>query len=224
MAFFKIPLTKRGCENRELLIDSFLLFSCLILSVIFPVDNSSLIQLIIRNIFFLVILPALYIKIVLKKNLSDFGLNIRDKKTGLFFGAILFIILIILYYFLFSYTSLQKKYALPSNTIGQFSFFVLYELLLMNILLFSQEFFYRGFMLSTLSRKFGYWSILIQSAVFILFSSLSSGFFWQFSAPIALSVTNGFLAYKSKSFIFPYLSGLLFIITVNSYIIYSINR
>lgn len=196
---------------------------CLFLSLTFPVDNGSLAQLLTKSIFFLVIIPALYIKMILKKDLSDFGLNIKNKEAGITTGILLLVILVLTYYVLFTYTSLQKKYLLPDNVVAKFPFFLLYELFLMNILLFSYEFFYRGFLLSAFSEKFGYWAILFQGIISILFFTLSNGFFWQFCALNALSFTNGFLAYRSKSFIFPYILSLLFIIIMDSYIIYSIH-
>lgn len=213
----------RFLKDQELIISFLIIFACLFLCNVFPVDSGSLIQLLTKNIFFLVVIPALYVKIILKKNLSDFGLNIKNKKVGLTLGIIIFLALLLVYYVLFNYTSLEKKYLLPKNITGQFAFFLVYELVIMNILLFSQEFFYRGFMLNLLLKKFGFWAIAIQSTVFILVSIFSNSFFWQFSIPIVLSVSNGYLAAKSKSFLFSYIVSLLFIIIANSYIIYSVN-
>jgi membrane protease YdiL (CAAX protease family) len=211
-------------KDSELLVSSLLIFVCLFLTLVFPVDNNNLAQLLTKNIFFLVIIPALYIKLILKKNLSDFGLNIKNKKTGLVWGIFFLVFLSLLYYALFSYTTLPKKYILPQNVAGSFPFFLLYELVLINILVFTYEFFFRGFIQFLFFEKIGYWTILFQSAIFILFSSLNNGFFWQFAAPLVLSLSSGILAWKSKSFIFSYIASLVFIIIMNSYIIYSINK
>lgn len=211
-------------EDSQFTVTLLVILACLFLSLIFPVDNGSLSQLLTKNVFFLVIIPVLYIKIILKKELAFFGLNIKDKKNGIFWGTLLFLILLLAYYALFSYTSLQKKYSLPENAVTQFPFFLLYELFLMNILLFSYEFFYRGFLLSTLSEKFGFWAVFAQAIIFIIFSVLGNGLFWQFCAPIVLSLSSGILSYQSKSFIFSYLLSFLFIIIMNSYIIYSISK
>ena len=209
-------------KNKALLSNCLMIFACLFLYTIFPVDNTSLMQLLTKNVFFLFIVPALYIKIVLKKDLFSFGLNIKNRTKGIFWGIVLLAILFLLYFFLFSYTPLETKYSLPKNVTDHFSFFVVYELIIMNILSFTQEFFYRGFVISIFSEKFGFWSVLIQAAIFIPFFIFSNGFFWQFSTPVALSFANGFLFYKTRSFVFTYALNLLFIIILNSYIIYNI--
>jgi hypothetical protein len=209
-------------KNSELLVSSLVVLVCLFLYIFFPVDKESLGQLLTKNIFFLIIVPALYTKLILKKNLSDFGLNIKNKKTGLVWGAFLLAVSTLFYYLMFSYTSLPKKYFLPQNVTSQFTFFLLYELVFMNILLFAYEFFFRGFVLFLFSGKIGYWAILVQMTIFILISSLVNGFFWQFSAPIFLSLANGILSYRNKSFLFSYFASLLFIIIMNSYIIHAV--
>jgi membrane protease YdiL (CAAX protease family) len=171
-------------KDTELLVSSLVIFACLFLAIVFPVDNNSLAQLLTKNVFFLVVIPALYIKLILKKNLADFGLNIKNKKTGVIWGIFFLVFLSLLYYALFNYTSLPKKYTLPQNVANSFPFFLLYELVLMNILIFSYEFFFRGFVQFLFFEKIGYWTILFQSAIFILFSSLNNGFFWQLQKQI----------------------------------------
>lgn len=210
-------------KDSELSVSSALILVCLFLSIAFPVDKESLGQLLTKNIFFLVIIPALYIKLILKKDLSDFGLNTKDKKKGLIWGAFFLVALLCVYYLLLNYTLLPKKYILPQNIVSSFAFFLIYELILMNILIFTYEFFFRGFILFLFSKKIGYWAILLQAVIFLAFSLISNGFFWQFSAPLILSLSSGFLAYRSRSFIFSYIVSLVFIIIMNSYIIYSVN-
>jgi|WetSurMetagenome_2_1015567.scaffolds.fasta_scaffold55702_3 membrane protease YdiL (CAAX protease family) len=209
-------------KDSGLLVSSLIILSCLFLSITFPVNKESLGQLLTKNIFFLVIIPALYIKLILKKDLASFGLNIKNKKAGIFWGMFFLIALFLLYYLLLAYTNLPKKYLLPSNVTSQFYFFLIYELVLMNIMIFAYEFFYRGFVLFLFSKKIGHWAIFLQAIIFVLFSSVENGFYWQFAAPLVLSLSSGILAYKSKSFIFSYISNLLFIIILNSYIIYTV--
>lgn len=211
-------------KNSELLISSFVIAACLFLSVVFPVNSSSLAQLLTKQVFFLIIIPALYIKLVLKKKLSSFGLNLKNKKTGIFSGIIALFALVIIYYLFFQYTSLEKKYVIPELAANYFPYFIAYELILVNVLFFSYEFFFRGFVLFLFSEKLGQRAILLQAILFTIFFSISFGFFWQYCVPVIFSLAGGFIAYRSKSFIFPYITSLLFAIVMNSYVIYSLKK
>jgi hypothetical protein len=118
--------------------------------------------------------------------------------------------------------SLKNSYHLPSYIKQNFGLFVVYELVLVNILLFTQEFFWRGFVIFSYSKSFFYWSVLIQVIFFMIFSYFSADISWKyFSLPI-LALTAGITAYKSQSLIFSYAMSLLYMILLDSYLIYSL--
>lgn len=191
---------------------------CLALTLFFPASGS--LQEFSNVFFFLFLLPFLYIRFVLKKDLRDFGFNLRNKKSGfLWAGAMLGVSLLIIF-ILVRFFEFQNHYFLPAYIATNFGAFLFYELVLVNFIFFLQEFFFKGFFLFTLEKKLGLISFFIQAVLFTIFIILAQSFAWQIAPLVILSLTGGIVAYKSKSFIYAYLMGLVFLITLDSYIIY----
>lgn len=211
-------------EDKELIISSALIILCLLLAIAFPADKGSSLQIFTKGIFFLVVIPSLYIKIILKKNLSDFGLNLGCKKEGLVWALGVITILLILSYFISKIPGAGQNYKIPAYVAGNFWLFLSYELILINIFLFSYEFFWRGFVLFTFSPRLGPWAIAIQATLFIVFSLVNNDFSWKYYSLPLLSIASGVISYKSKSLIYSYVMSLVFIIILDSYIIYSLNK
>ncbi|NTU67234.1 MAG: hypothetical protein HGB08_04940 [Candidatus Moranbacteria bacterium] len=205
-------------ENKELAISSAVIVFCIILGLAFPSGN--IIEEITKNIFFFVILPVSYVKIVLKKNTSDFGFNMRNNTAGLRWGAISLAASLASFYLLVEFTPFEKNYGLSAYASGNFWFFVLYELAFVNLALFINEFFFRGFVLNIFLKKFGYLSIAIQSILYISLAIMTESSVWQIAPLAVLSVTGGITAYKTKSFLYSYFSGLLAIIILGAYLIH----
>lgn len=207
-------------DHQELIMSSVLALTCLFLSVKFPTDPDSIFQTFTKGLFFLVLVPAIYIKLILKKDLKDFGFNITRKKEGLLWGFLMLILSLAASFAVMKIPGLKNSYHLPSYIHQNFGLFVVYELVLINILLFTYEFFWRGFILFTYSKSFFYWSVPIQAVFFIIFSYFSADISWKyFSLPI-FAVTAGITAYKSRSLIFSYAMSLLYMILLDSYLIY----
>jgi len=217
-------LKKIGFLSKDsvLSMSSFVILVCLFLSISFPAEAG--LQQITKSFSFFVVIPILYIKLILKKDLRSYGMNISEKKNrraGIFWAILMLFISLMIAYLLFNYTGFKKSYGLAAYIVDNFWIFIAYELILVNILLFMQSFFYQGFVFFTYLKKFGYWSILIQFFLYLLFISVLGNFSWQLSPFIILSLTGGWVAYKSKSFVYSYAMGLLFIIVLDSYIIYT---
>jgi membrane protease YdiL (CAAX protease family) len=193
------------------------IFLCLFLAISFPVADSS--QFISRIIFFLIILPSLFIKFILKKNLAEFGLNLADNRKGFLWAGIMFVASLLITLVLFYFFKLETRYTLPNLVITNFWGFVLYEAVVMNFILFIFEFFFRGFTQTILEKKMGHWAPLLQFIIFIGFLFLIHKLTWQYTPLIILSLTGGIVAYKSKSFIYSYLMGLVFTLALDLYII-----
>jgi hypothetical protein len=210
-------------KDSVLSMSSFVILVCLFLSISFPAEPG--LQQITKNLFFMIIIPVLYIKLVLKKDLKNYGLNIPEKghrKFGLFWAALMLFVSLLIAYLLLNYTGFKKEYGLAAYIVDNFWIFLIYELVLVNILLFIQNFFYQGFVLFTFFKKMDYWSVFVQFMLYILFILVLGNFSWQLAPFIILSLTGGWVTYKSHSFVYSYIMGLLFIIILDSYIIYTI--
>ncbi len=203
--------------HKELLVTSLVAVFCILLSAFFPTDNQF--QLISKNIFFLVFLPMLYIKLILKGNLSDWGWNFENKKEGALLGALAFLASLIIFYLIIRFTTFSSHYTISPLVRNNFGIFILYELVFFNIFFFTQEFFFKGFLLFSF-RPFFVYSVLIQAGVYCATTFLSSSPSLQALPLIFLSLIGGYVTYKTRSFLYSYIFGLLFIIILDAYIIH----
>jgi len=194
----------------------------LFLAYLFPVQNTF--QGFSRIIFFMLLLPILYIKLILKKDLFSFGLNLHNQKAGFLWSAGMLLALGILAGLLFHFFSFEKYVSLPNYVLHNFWLFVFYELVLINILFFITEFFFHGFLLSSLQQKLGVWSILLQFLILFIFASALETPSLKSLPSLAISLIGGFVSYKTKSFIYAYLGGFLFIFFFDAYIIHILNK
>jgi len=71
-----------------------------------------------------------------------------------------------------------------------------------------------------LRERLGVWSILIQSTVFLFPLLVYSSYFFETLPMVILSLFGGLAAYKSRSFFFSYLPGLIFLILLDACIIF----
>jgi len=200
------------------IMSSVIVILCLFLVYLFPVQNSF--QNFSRNLFFLFLLPLLYIKLVLKKNIRDYGFSLQNKKTGFAWAAGMLIVSCLIVFLLIHFFQFETKYFLRAYLAQSFWIFLFYELVLVNFLLFINEFFFKGFLLFIFAEKLGHWAIAIQFLAYLLFLIFASSLAWQIAPMIILALTGGIVTYKSKSFIYSYLMGLVFLIILDSYIIY----
>lgn len=203
---------------KETLLSFLVAVFCASLVYFFPVDD--FLQNLTKNIFFLLIIPWLYVKLVLQKDTHDFGINWDHKKTGVIWGILMLLFLAVLFFLIIRYTEFDQTHIPPAFVKTNFWYFLLYELVLVNLLFLLQEIFFKGFLLSALRERLGYWSIPIQSAVFLFPLLIYSSYFIQTLPMIALSLLGGLVAYKSRSFVYSYLSGLIFLILLDVYIIF----
>jgi len=207
-------------SDSHFLTSIFLIAACLILSAVFP--SGSAIQKFTGQIFFLVAVPAAYIKFILKKNLSDFGLNIKNVKSGLFWGVLAVAVILSSTYLAIRYTAFADSYSLPGYIVDNFWYFLLYELVFANISILCFEFFMRGFVLFTFFSKIARWSILVQALLYLIFMIFYKNNFEQIIYGSALSIILGFVTLKTRSIVYSYAIILISSLIVDAYLIYSI--
>ncbi len=205
-------------HNQKVLIGFVAMLACLFLGITFPTQNSA--QLITKNIFFLILLPGIYIKIFLEKNISDFGFNLRENKVALIWGSGLGLLLLATFFMLIHYSGFRTGYKLSVTAVSNFWFFLFYELIIVNFTVFVNEVFFRGFLFFLLEKEMNYWVILVQAIVYFLMLLFVGAFSWQTVPFILFAITGGILVYKTKSFLYSYFLHIFVIIILDSYIIY----
>lgn len=200
-------------KNKEEFITGFFILSCLGLYSLFPtVDNF---QKIITLIVFFVLIPVLYDKFILKRNLTLYRTRLGEWKKGLLYsiGGIFFGILIILG--LIKFSNLMDGYRVPVQITKSFGYFVFYELGITFLLVVIYEFFFRGFVMFHFVSLFKRRAILMQFLVFVLFLTLTSSFSATIIPYIIFSLIAGLIAYKTNSLLYSFGGQLILIIIVD---------
>jgi hypothetical protein len=205
---------------KEILASSFALIVCLILFYFFPAKGA--LQNLSRSLFFLLIVPVLYVKIILKKNVRDFGFSFSPDRKGLFWLGGTLLVAFLLAYALVSFTGFKDAYTkmIPTPVYANFRAFLLYELVFVNFLLFLHAAFFNGFILFTFKETFGYWSILIVTLSFLVFLALIDALDWRMVPTIIAIALGSWTAYENRSFIYSYLMGFVFTIILDAYVIH----
>jgi len=212
----KISLSKKN------IVSILMMIFCLIMIKFFP--ESDYFQKLIISLTFLLILPALYIKIALKENLMDFGLRIEDWKRGcawIFLSLAGSFLILLLFY---QYMGLAEKYYIPQSAIQNFGIFAFYEIVIVGFFIALYEFFFRGFIMFSFLKKWKATSIILQFAAFLLFLIIMKDFNWGSTNYIIASFFSGIVVYKSRSLLYSYLFSLLFIIIGDAIYINSLIR
>lgn len=205
---------KKLFTYKEQLSTGVIFLACLALYLFFP--TSDIFQQIISSIAFLLVIPLLYIKFILKKSLASYGIQKGDPRRGIFLMVISIIISLLLFYALFQYTTLAKFYSLPPFVTQNFAVFVIYEFFLVGLFTLLYEFFFRGLIMFGLFKNTGYIAILAQ---FIIFSGLflaSGDVAWSTILYMIVSIFSGITAYQSRSLFYSFGATLIFIIIADA--------
>lgn len=200
---------------KETLISCTVAAACLVLFFLFP--SEGLFETTAKSLFFLLVIPLLYITIVLKRPVREFGVTLHNASRGFFWSVFMLVLSLLAFFALFQFTPLKTVYSVPQNITDSFWIFLLYELVLMNMLFFFQEFFWKGFLLFTWREKLRFSSVFLSSGIYLVLFLLTKRPDWHL---IILSFTGSVTAYKSQSFLYAWFMGILFLVLVDAYLIY----
>ena len=150
--------------------------------------------------FTLLLVPVLVAKFGTAARLKDYGFRLGDQKLGWrVTGAAWILMIPVVIFAVIVYPPFVAKYPLCKVVANSWQAFLPYQLAY-GVYMFSWEFFFRGFMLFGLERKFGNYSILIQTIPFAVM---------HYSKPlpealgsIIAGVLLGVLAFETRSFIY----------------------
>ncbi len=204
--------------NKEDAITAAVIFFCLLLYSVFPTDN--VFQQIVSSATFLLVIPVLYVKIILKKDLKHLGIRKGNWQTGITWSVISLVISISVAYILFNYFGLAQKYFLPRHIIDSFAFFLLYEIILFGFFTFLYEVFFRGFLMLSFSKKIELWAIPLQALIFLALFFFSRGVHWTLTPYLIFLIFSGITVYFSRSIFYSFISFLIFNIIFDSFYIH----
>lgn len=205
-------------KKAPLLASLLLGFSCLVFLQYYPAQEGF--QEISKAFFFLVLTPATFIKFILGKNLSDFGLNLKKTFSGVIWSSIFLFLILGATYWFFNFSKTEIDHQLPNYIFESFPAFLFYQLVFLNLTIFIQDFFFGGFLLFSLAKDFGAWSVLISTLTYFSFSAFSSGFSETAILLSLMLFLKGLIIFRTGSFIYTYLATLIFSFVSDAYIIY----
>lgn len=120
------------------------------------------------TIIFYLILPILFIKLIFKNKLSEYGLSAKGifKSYKIYFLFFLFMVPLI--FFVSASENFQNKYPFYSP-FGESLYpnFIIWQFLYL-LQFFSLEFFFRGFMLHGIKQRFGFYSIWVMMIPYMM--------------------------------------------------------
>lgn len=191
----------------------------LLLFALFPANGSF--QLFIKSLVFLLVIPVLYIKIILKEDLKDFGVRKGKWEAGIFFAILSIIAALLIFYLLSHYTNFSKEYikTLPRSAVASFLYFIIYEALVVGFFAALYEFFYRGFVMLGTFSKIGHWGILVQLGLFAGFLWITGNFTWAFTPYLIVAPLAGLTAFRSRSLIYSLAMSWISIIIIDALVI-----
>jgi len=148
----------------------------------------------------LLLIPALVAKFGTREPFSNYGFQFGDRKLGWRVAVAISMLMIpIVILGVIVYPSFIEKYPICKAASSSWQVFLPYQAAY-GVYMFSWEFFFRGFMLFGLERKFGNYSILIQTIPFAIM---------HYSKPlpealgsIIAGILLGVLALETRSFIY----------------------
>lgn len=202
----------KGIFNLETGVTLALIFACMWLFAFFPIEVGYF-QGISLRLVFLFLVPYLYIRMILKKNLSEFGFQIVKWKEGFYIMPVCFLIMAGVFYVVFQYTDFKEVYFLREHSfVNSFLYLFIYEFLIINLDVFLYEVFFRGFVMFYFKNRFGIYSVFAQLIVFILFFYLLERLSLGYIFYMATALLAGLIAYKSKSLAYSYLFSIIVLI------------
>lgn len=210
-------MTKVVYANREIIMAGILVFACLAISYFFPAKGSY--QSLASTLVFLALIPIIYVKLILKKNLSAFGVQVGDWRKGLVGIVISLVVAFLAAYILFSYSDFLEARNFIKVFKNHFGKFLLYEIFFVGTLAATFEFFFRGFVMESARQKMGSWSIFAQFAILLFFLALSGDFNFQTAYFMIVAPLSGAIAYYSRSLIYSTAFSLIFMLVADAVVI-----
>ena len=150
--------------------------------------------------FTLFIVPALVARFGTAERLKDYGVQFGNQKLGWCVTGIAWILMIpVIFLAVIAYPPFVAKYPLCKAVASSWQAFLPYQLAY-GVYMFSWEFFFRGFMLFGLERKFGNYAILIQTIPFAVLHYTKP--LPEALGSIIAGVLLGILALETRSFLY----------------------
>lgn len=152
------------------------------------------------SVFFLLVfvIPFLIIKLIFKENWKDYGLSMGLYKKGLPLLLLIPVVITPIIYFAAKMPDVRSEYPLSKLLFEHKELILGYEIMYILLYYVAWEFFFRGFLLFGLEKKFGIWNaILIQTiSSCLIHIGKPEG---EIIGSIVVGILFGWLAWRTQS-------------------------
>lgn len=165
------------------------------------------------------VVPVLYIKLVMKRPLSDFGFDLGDIKWGSKWLITIPLLVVPLIYISSKMPDIRAEYPLAKSLLSDQSHLYIYELGYIIFYYIAWEFFFRGFLLFGLKERFGAVNaILIQTiSSCLVHIDKPEG---EIIGSIVIGILFGMIALRSRSIWWVFLLHISIGVLTDLFIIY----
>lgn len=182
---------------KDFFITIFFLTTLLVVFIFFPAEG--VFQTILATVVFLILIPIIFNRWILKMKIGDIGLQFGNWKQGLIWGGVSILFISGVFFIIIYFFDFLKNYTIPIKIVGNYKNFIIYEFFSVLPIIFIYDFFFRGFIMLTLGRKIGEWAILVQFLVFIVLIWSTGSQIYNLIPYMATALFAGVVVYKSRS-------------------------
>ena len=207
--------------EKRFIVTSAVLFLCAAIFLLFPANN--IFEGFVISIVALIIIPILHIKLVLKEDLSQWGLGKGQWNSRILMTIFICFLAVCGLFILLNYTTdfaLRYGGLLPARLFDDFGAFLLFNVTIVLLSVILYEIFFRGFVLSLFSDRIGWWAVVVQFLAITIFFAIGFDDRFLLDIPyILISLFAGVVAYVTRSVWYAIPFSFLAIILFNSFII-----
>lgn len=171
--------------------------------------------IIFLDIVLYLIIPVLINKLIFRQSLKSSGINFNSFRKYRYILLLLFLFIPVSWIISANYSASYLDYYIHSkyNSVPVAFYFII-----MFFYVFSWEYFWRGFVLFNLEKKLGVYAIFIQTIPFVM---MHFGKPWyETYSSILGGILLGYLALKTRSFIYGFILHYLLIAIIEIFILY----
>lgn len=164
---------------------------------------------------------------IFKEKVKDYFLDIKYSKKALFWGFIGFLIFIAVMWALVVQLNWQSDISVSRWVLGSVGLLVFFDIVLVPVVVFSKEFFFRGFLLKTSKGVIGIVGAIVLSAILSTVYDLYVGGFLNYRQALLMLIPNlflGYLAYINRSVIVSALFSWVYILVIDLIFAYKLTQ
>ncbi len=215
-------------EKTELFIAliSYVLIMVVMILLLRNVKGDGIWELLLLSVSLLFLAPLLIIKKFFKKDIRKYFLNLKETKKKIKWTAIVVGAVVLVASIFMIKSGLRGGESVWKLSSTRFLLFI--NLFILPLIVFSQEFYFRGFLQETFRRKIGLkFAIVSQAILFVLFKLFTMGdlISWlRLLVLLAISLILGMIAHRFKSVMVSAMVHWAYLFLVDIYILYKISQ